>query len=145
VKVVKISNALEARNHAIQEARAHLDAILELVTAIECARANGYSTFDGEEMSLDELEERAQEWPLSVLVRSGWISPGGEMRASEYEVLLCTGGPAVRIRGDLSEHCEPETLRLECQDWFISWDQVSINSGEAEALLRFVGLFYFGE
>ena len=138
-------NALEARKNAIQEARAHLDAIRELVTAIECARANGYSTFDGEEMSLDELEERAQEWPLSVLVRSSWISPGGEMRASEYEVLLSTGGPAVRIRGDLSEHCEPETVRLECQDWFVAWERLSIDPSEAEALLRFVELFYFGE
>jgi len=140
-----MTEALEARKHAIQEARAHLDAILELVTAIECARANGYSTFDGEEMSLDELEQRAQEWPLSVLVRSGWISPGGEMKASEYEVLLCTGGPAVRIRGDLSGHFEPETVRLECQDWFIAWERISTDFGEAEALLRFVELFYFGE
>ena len=140
-----MTEALEARKHAIQEARAHLDAILELVTAIECARANGYSTFDGEEMSLDELEERAREWPLSVLVRSNWISPGGEMLASEYEVLLCTGGPAVRIRGDLSEHCEPETVRLECQDWFITWDRLSIDPDEAEALLRFAELFCFGE
>ena len=140
-----MTNALEARKHSIQEARAHLDAILELVTAIERARANGYSTFDGEEMSLDELEQRAQEWPLSVLVRSGWISPGGEMKASEYEVLLCTGGPAVRIRGDLSEHCQPETVRLECQDWFIAWDRLSIDPDEAEALLRFAEVFYFGE
>jgi len=139
-----MTNALEARKHAIQEARAHLDAILELVTAIECARANGYSTFDGEEMSLDELEERVQEWPLSVLVRSNWLSPGDEMRPSEYEVLLCTGGPAVRIRGDLAEHCEPETVRLECQDWFIAWERVSIHPDEAEALLRFVELFCFG-
>ena len=67
------------------------------------------------------------------------------MLASEYEVLLCTGGPAVRIRGDLSGHFEPETVRLECQDWFIAWERISTDFGEAEALLRFVELFYFGE
>jgi hypothetical protein len=29
-----------------------------------------------------------------------------------------TGGPAVRITGDLADYGEPETASIEYQDWF---------------------------
>ena len=102
-----MSQAVEAREHARQQARAHLQSIVELMTAIESARLGGLVLYADEWLSFDELEERAHELPLSVLVRSAWSEPGSELQPVEYKILLCTGGPAVRIRGDLSEHCEP--------------------------------------
>ena len=51
----------------------------------------------------EDAGRRIQEDPLSVLVRSGWHSPGEKMEAAEYEILLSTGGPATRIVGDLDQ------------------------------------------
>lgn len=69
-----------------------------------------------------ELDWPAQASPfLSVLVRSGWEKPGKDLEAAEYELLLCAGGPAVRIRGDLDEHKERYSARLEIQDWGTPW------------------------
>ncbi|MDR6858912.1 hypothetical protein J2W96_005244 [Variovorax guangxiensis] len=39
----------------------------------------------------------------------------------EFEILLCTGGPTVRIVGDLDHHGEPDRARIEYQDWFEPW------------------------
>ncbi|MFC2108520.1 hypothetical protein ACFLS5_03570 [Candidatus Bipolaricaulota bacterium] len=140
-----MSQTVEAREHARQQARAHLESIVELVEAIETAQINQEADFEGDTLDLEELEERAREWPLSILVRSDWVSPGSEMVAAEYELLLCTGGPAVRIRGDLSEYQQPINAHLEHQDWFTPWDRASLSSGESDALLRFASLFWFGE
>ena len=84
-------------------------------------------------------------WPLSVLVRSDWASPGCDLQPAEYEILLCTGGPAVRMRGDLSDYGEPDTVCLEYQDWFASWDRLALSSDESRAVARLVSLFWFGE
>ena len=63
-------------DHAVQQAKAQLESILELVEAMENAQADGEALFEGEFLGLDELEDRAREWPLSVLVRSEWAAPG---------------------------------------------------------------------
>lgn len=140
-----MSQAVEAREHAKQQARAQLDSIVELIAAIEQARAGEEVAFEGEIMDADELEERAREWPLSALVRSDWSVSGERLISVEYELLLCTGGPAVRIRGDLSECGEPTTARMESQDWFTSWEQFTTTAQEREALMEFAALFWFGE
>ena len=140
-----MSQTVEAQEHAKQQARTQLESIVELMEAIEQARAGEDVTFEGEEMDEADLEERARELPLSALVRSGWDAPGSEMALAEYELLLCTGGPAVRIRGDLSECGEPTSARLESQDWFTSWERFAVSSDEREALMEFVSLFWFGE
>lgn len=108
----------------------------------------------GLEPSQDEIEaaqERIQEDALSVEVRSGWYvaGRGGEdIKPTEYCILLCTGGPAVRITGELSEHGEPETARLEMQDWFLPWSEyrpTGQNIVESEKiLLAYARQFYFG-
>lgn len=71
--------------------------------------------------SRDDAIERIQEDPLSVEVRSDWVTPGEEMTAGEFQILLCTGGPAVRIMGELSDHGEPDRAWLEYQDWGTQW------------------------
>jgi len=54
-----MSQSVEAREHAKQTARAQLDSIVELMDAIERARAGEEVVFEGESMDADDLEERA--------------------------------------------------------------------------------------
>ena len=95
----------------------------------------------------DEVREEINEDPLSVEVRSDWHSPGdGNDKPTEYNILLCTGGPAVRIIGKLDGHGQPETAEIEYQDWFTPWVRyANTNSEEDEALLPYARQFYYGE
>jgi len=90
-------------------------------------------------------EEGAQrhidEDPLSVEL-GGWWSPGSDPEATEYRVLLCTGGPAVRIVGDLGLHGEACSARLEVQDWFKPWTEYGCDE---DILLEYVSRLYLGD
>ncbi len=77
----------------------------------------------GDANSEDEAREILDSDPLSVEVRSDWVTPGEEMTAGEFRILLCTGGPAVQIRGELGVHGEPSRAWLEYQDWGTPWTQ----------------------
>lgn len=92
----------------------------------------------------EEAEQRIGESVLSVSVRDGWHTPGApsEDGPEEYEVLLSTGGPALRIWGKLREHGEPDTAELQMQDWGTPWTRYP---APEETLLAFVRCFYFGE
>jgi hypothetical protein len=93
----------------------------------------------------DEARERIQEDPLSVQVRSGWYSPGeADQKPEEFELLLSTGGPAVRILGELDEYGEPSRAWLEVQDWGTPWTHY-FEPGVDDMLLEYAGHFYFGE
>ena len=69
----------------------------------------------------DEACEILDSDPLSVEVRSDWVTPGEEMTPGEFRILLCTGGPAVQIRGELDEYGCPSRAWLEYQDWGTLW------------------------
>jgi hypothetical protein len=84
----------------------------------------------------DAIDEMINNDPVSVQVRSGWQKPGEELEPEEYEILLCTGGPAVRIVGDLDGH-DPISSRLEYQDWGTQWTEYFPSSEEREALLAY--------
>lgn len=101
---------------------------------------------DGREMKdADAVRERIQESPLSVQVRGGWHDPGADDDGpEEYCVLLSTGGPALRIIGDLDGVGYAETATMQCQDWCTPWRDVDTSEYGA-ALLAFVQEFYFGE
>jgi hypothetical protein len=91
----------------------------------------------------EDVTEYARELPLSVLVRSDWHHVGSESTHSEFEILLSTGGPAVRVLGDLDSYLEPYRPGLQFSDWGVDWtDHPESN---CDALLWFAGLFYFGE
>lgn len=92
--------------------------------------------------SEDAARDRVQEDPLSVQVRSDWCYSGDEMVPSEFEILLCTGGPAVRIRGDLDEHRTPDRAWIEYQDWGTPWTMFF--SADQDVLLRYCQEFFFG-
>lgn len=85
---------------------------------------------------LNAIEEMILEDPLSVQVRSGWQSLGEKLEPEEYEILLCTGGPAVRIVGDLKDG-EPHRARMEYQDWGTPWIEYSPTSEETDAMLEY--------
>ena len=158
---------------ARKQARAKLDSIVEMVDRLEhCQDCTGDEDCQAKDEDIlsglglwskdtkpptdeereqyhdeDEARERIQENALSVEVRADWHQPGGEdTKPTEYKILLCTGGPAVRIIGDLNEYQEPETARLEYQDWFTPWEKYrDTTSEEDDKLLTYARQFYFGE
>ena len=102
------------------------------------------ATIEGDLMAdAESARERIQESPLSVQVRSGWASVGDALNAEEFEILLTTGGPALRICGELGAHCEPSRAWLEYQDWGTGWTQYF--DVEQSTLLTYCSVFYFGE
>ena len=98
----------------------------------------------GECTSQDEARERIQEDALEVTVRSDWHDPGtSDDEATEFCILLTTGGPAVRIMGELQDG-QPCRAWLEVQDWGTSWTHYR-EEGLGDVLLAYAGCFYFGE
>src|SRR5437667_9954318 len=99
--------------NAKQQALAQLESLVGMVKALRTA---------GNEEEREAAQTRIEEDPLSVEVRGDWHAPGCEgAKPSEFMILLCTGGPAVRIRGELDHYSEPEKPRIEYQDWFTAW------------------------
>jgi hypothetical protein len=118
-------------------------------TAIELLAKVHTAQESGDNDAQDVASDRIYEYPLSVLVRSGWYSPGWGIDARsavEYEILLSTGGPASRIIGDLDEYSMVTSARFEFQDWFKPWTPARNLSVEQDAaILEFAEQFYFGE
>ena len=117
---------------------------------------------EGIEPDQDAARQAIEEDALSVEVRSDWIDPAKFLgyhetgkraeraRPAEYRILLCTGGPACQIVGELSEHGEPETARMQVQDWFQPWTdmrpQVGPDDYDAEPImLAYARCFWFGD
>ena len=101
----------------------------------------------GEEMEDEDkpgsIQERIQEMPLSVSVRSGWQQRGvNDESPEEYELLMGTGGPAVRIYGRLDQYGRPRSAELQGQDWFTPWERTTVDQDE-EVLLQFAEQFYY--
>lgn len=88
----------------------------------------------------DDAERRIEEDALSVQVRSDWCDTGEDMTAAEFNILLATGGPAVRIIGEL-DRGEPVRAWLEVQDWGTPWTQYF--GASQETLLDYARCFYF--
>lgn len=105
------------------------------------------ATVDGDELpNGDAARERITESPLSVQVRSGWVTPGEPMEAEDFEILLSTGGPALRIMGELDEYKQPRRAWLEYQDWGAPWTEYRGEGAPAQSdLVTFCQQFFFGE
>jgi hypothetical protein len=88
------------------------------------------------------IEDAMREAPLSVEVRSGWREPGdgASMEPDEFRILLSTGGPALRVMGELCDGV-PDRCWLEHQDWGTPWTRWF--DADSDALLWFAGLFYY--
>jgi len=74
-------------------------------------------------------DQHLRELPLSVEVRSDWHDYGdpADLKPVEFQILLCTGGPAVRILGRFEEFWGshgPTAAWFEHQDWGTPWTEV---------------------
>ena len=90
----------------------------------------------------EALEDEAREWPLSLEFRAdSWQLSPTSCEPDQFRILLCTGGPAVQIVGDLTVSGYPADPELQGQDWFTPWQAVDCDS---DALQWFCELFVFG-
>ncbi len=89
----------------------------------------------------DDAETRIQEDALDVTVRGE--RRNGEWEADEFMILLTTGGPAVRIKGELNGSDEPCRAWLEVQDWFKPWTEYL--GADQDTLLTYARQFLFAE
>lgn len=93
------------------------------------------------------IEDAMRAAPLSVEIRDGWREPGdgASMDPQEFRILLTTGGPALRIMGEL-DRGEPTRCWFEIQDWGMPWSWFRTqHEFELNALRWFASLFYYGE
>ena len=149
-------------DHARHQAEAQMEHIRQLMDwhshANKCessrkcdhdlTAATDYGLTFNESFDIDAAQQAIDETPLSVEVNYGWHAPGGMYPTTgefptpeQYRILLCTGGPAVRITGELNGYGEPETARLEYQDWGTPW---TVYTDYDYELLEFARMFYFG-
>jgi len=104
----------------------------------------GLTEWDFDEYHDEEAAERdIQEDPLSVQVRSDWHDSGEAGITVQFEILLCTGGPACRMLGDVGSFGNPTRAYLQYQDWGTPW--TDYHTGDMETLLEYARHFWFGE
>jgi len=128
----------KAIEHARQQGAAQWESIKDMVGRMEAA------TEAERHYEADEILEEIHNDPLSVLVRTAWQQPGTPAEWDQFEILLCTGGPACRIIGELDEYLEPYKARIEVQDWFTPWTEHYPDGFEEDLLLEYCRQFYFG-
>lgn len=94
---------------------------------------------------VEAIEDLVTEDPLHVQVRSDWHDLGDTPEAAEFNILLCTGGPAVRILGELRD-CQVHSCCLQHQDWGTPWtDVVSLTDSQQDALQWYCEQFYWSD
>lgn len=125
--------------HAIENAKAWYEKIVDMVAAL-----------DGDTEETELAGDHIWESVLSVQVRDGWRSPGAAAAdaPAEYEILLTTGGPALRLYGHLDDYGEPDDEpELQWQDWGTPWTRYwpENATGYLDTLRTFARQFYFGD
>lgn len=98
-----------------------------------------------DEETVSTAATEISESPISIEVKSDWHSIDEAATHTEYQIILCTGGPAVRITGRLDDDNEPITAKLQYQGWFTEWQDLSVTADETEILLRYALHFYYGQ
>jgi len=96
---------------------------------------------DIREATIEEIYQS----PLSVTVREGWKTVGGQSDLEEFQILLSTGGPALRIVGDINAFGGASNVIMQWQDWGTPWTEYVTTEDEDNALLAYCNQFYFGE
>lgn len=134
------------------------ESIAEMVSALECdyERLEELREEENPEHAeeLAELEEDAGECSdqddalqrilddaLDVTIRGE--RRDGQWTADEFQILLTTGGPAVRIVGELDHNGEPTRAWLEVQDWGKSWTRYF--PADQDTLLAYCRCFGLGD
>jgi hypothetical protein len=122
-----------------RQAMAQLQSITEMIEALEEAQNHD------DEDAIEKARTRIEEDPLSVEIRSEWHTPGSMTPGGQYKILLCWGGPACQIVGELNEYNEPESAKIEYQDWGIPWTDYPLDSEQEKIVLTYARVFYYGE
>jgi hypothetical protein len=151
---------------ALQNAQGHLSQIIDLHACYECMtdRAEGRRfasqgrpaeltwkqrvllikelgfTGDNWADTAKAIKERVQEMPLSLLFRTGWFRTCEEAETAEFELLLSTGGPALRIIGDVLNDWLVRPV-MQMQDWGTRWGDVYTDEQDDRALAWFINHF----
>jgi hypothetical protein len=73
----------------------------------------------------------------------GWHSLG-DVVPTHYRILLCFGGPAVQVTGELGAAMEPSDANIEYQNWFTPWTRLPLGDDAQAAVLQYAQQFYFG-
>ena len=116
-----------------EQALAQLQSIKAMLQAVENATDD----------ELESAEQAIYDDPLAVDVRSGWVNVWTtEFEPVEYRILLCTGGPAVQLEGELDDRNQPYNVQLQHQDWFEPWQTVPLTAEDTETLLTYVRHFF---
>ena len=137
---------MKEKDTAKSQARAQIDTLCEMMETYEATQEEGSALYEGQRVEREDMEEIIEGDALSVEVRSDWHTPGQEEEAIEFSILLCTGGPAVRIVGNLGQHNTPETAVVQYQDWFTKWENYTETTEEEdEMILDYCNMHYFGE
>lgn len=125
-------------DRALDQAKAQLRSVAQMVNELNAAIERG------DDKEAEEAREAINQDALSVEIRGGWRTPGSKSEDEEFLILLCTGGPAARLIGELGQFNTPETVRLQYQDWFTPWTDYPLSSEEEQILLQYCQQFYFG-
>lgn len=150
-------------SNALEQANIQMGSITDMVAALNCDYDRLEWLLDSiEELDEDELDElkelkqiangceseeeareRIQDDALEVQVRTDWHYPGEtDVKPGQFHILLCSGGPAVRIMGELDEYGQPFKAWLEYQDWGTPWTE---HAGDMGTLIAYTRCFYFGD
>lgn len=121
-----------------QQAQAHLNTISDLMARYNAAVEDGHFEL------VDDITDECYELPLSCEVRSGWATHPSEFEPEGFRILLCTGGPAVQLIGELDRGGAATSAILQHQDWFEPWQNLPLDENDWTALLSFAQQFYFG-
>lgn len=143
---------MSEEDNALTNARSWAENIVEFYHAHQkldnILDADEVIKIDGEEIEdEDALRDKIQESALSIEVREPWHTPNDPAASpDEYQILLTTGGPALRISGDLGKYNTPESYELEYQNWGTGWTRFTEKIEDLDdALEYFTGCFYYGE
>jgi hypothetical protein len=125
---------------ARQQAGAQLVSIEELVSCLEHAEVCDDSACGADcPHDADEAREAITDDVLSVEVRTDWHTVGAVEAAkpTHYKILLCWGGPAVQIVGTLNAYNQPDSAKLQYQDWFTEWTDYPLLKEERETVMKY--------
>lgn len=121
-------------DNARNQAKAQLESIRQMI-----AKACSNSLPDEE---IEAAEQEIFNDPLSVAVRSAWVEVGQPMEPDEFMILLCTGGPAVRILGTLYNNQPWGAPYLQYQDWGTPWTTYPLSEDESGVLRQYCNYFF---
>lgn len=139
---------MEDESDARDQASSQLESIDEMLRVLAHAQTESHTNEDCDDNLYKDTEnahdedaalQAIQEDALEINTRTEF---NGE---KEYMILLCTGGPACRIIGDIDEHDQPSSARLEYQDWGTPWTDYPLTQDNEQTLIEYARHYYFEE